>query len=132
MPKERIEVERPMHYPSQEEFVIASQQWRTIRVWREIHADSITPVGACAALREKGDSFLLESVEGGEKWGRYSIVGAAPEAKIRIQDGRLSIRWKDGAIEEFDSPNPLEKLVQFGRSQACMPDSRLPRFLLLP
>jgi anthranilate synthase component 1 len=55
-----------------------------VPVWRELVADTLTPVGAFLQIVGTGDTvgFLLESVEGGERWGRYSFVGRNPLAKV--------------------------------------------------
>jgi anthranilate synthase component 1 len=57
---------------------------RIVPVWRELVADTLTPVGAFLQLVGTGDTvgFLLESVEGGERWGRYSFVGRNPLASV--------------------------------------------------
>src|ERR1022692_3736236 len=57
---------------------------RIVPVWRELVADTITPVGAFLQIVDGADrtGFLLESVEGGERWGRASFVGRNPLATI--------------------------------------------------
>ena len=59
-------------------------------MWRKVVADSDTPVGAARRLIEPGrGDFLLESVEGGEVRGRYSLLGLDPDLVFRAdQDGR--------------------------------------------
>jgi anthranilate synthase component 1 len=64
-----------------------AKQGNLIPVYREILADTETPVSAYRKLRKRGPSFLLESVEGGEHVGRYSFVGANPRVVIR-EDAR--------------------------------------------
>ncbi|HWD52881.1 MAG TPA: anthranilate synthase component I [Acidimicrobiales bacterium] len=58
---------------------------RIVPVWRELIADTITPVGVFLQIVGAGDrvGFLLESVEGGERWGRYSFVGRNPLATVK-------------------------------------------------
>ena len=60
---------------------------RIVPVWRELVADTITPVAAFLQIVEAGHrtGFLLESVEGGERWGRYSFVGRSPLATITVR-----------------------------------------------
>ena len=60
---------------------------RIVPVWRELVADTITPVAAFLQIVEAGHrtGFLLESVEGGERWGRYSFVGRQPLATITVR-----------------------------------------------
>ena len=51
---------------------------RIVPVWRDLVADTMTPVGAFLQVVGEQPGFLLESVEGGERWGRYSFVGRRP------------------------------------------------------
>ncbi|HAM02378.1 MAG TPA: anthranilate synthase component I [Acidimicrobiaceae bacterium] len=68
--------------PGVDTFCALARDHRIVPVWRELVADTLTPVGAY--LRVVGDrpGFLLESVEGGERWGRYSFVGREPLADV--------------------------------------------------
>ncbi len=70
--------------PSKTEFLKLAKQGNLVPVYREILADTETPVSAYQKLRKRGPSFLLESVEGGENVGRYSFVGANPRVVIRV------------------------------------------------
>ncbi|HEV7926337.1 MAG TPA: anthranilate synthase component I, partial [Verrucomicrobiae bacterium] len=64
-----------MYYPGQNEFVRLAAQGNLIPVTRRILADLETPLSAYQKIRGQGESFLCESVEGGEHIGRYSFVG---------------------------------------------------------
>jgi anthranilate synthase component I len=75
-----------MFTPSKAEFVRLAQAGNLIPVYREILADTETPVTAYQKIRKRGPSFLLESVEGGEHIGRYSFVGANPHTVIRCNE----------------------------------------------
>ncbi|MFM8359900.1 MAG: anthranilate synthase component I, partial [Verrucomicrobiota bacterium] len=69
-------------------------------------ADFETPLSVYRKLRGAGESFLFESVEGGEHLGRYSFVGCNPRAVIR-QDGRRVEVRREGRLEEaFDLASP--------------------------
>src|SRR5690242_9375640 len=76
-----------MFTPSKTEFLKLAKQGNLIPVYREILADSETPVLAYQKIRRRGPSFLLESVEGGEHIGRYSFLGVNPHTIIR-ENGR--------------------------------------------
>jgi len=74
---------------------------------RILSADCDTPVSLFARLRGNHDCFLFESAEGGEHWGRYSIIGFDP-AQIAIEkENGLSIQHRDGAKEHFASGDVL-------------------------
>ena len=77
-----------MYQPSREEFRQLATQGNLIPVSRRLLADFETPLSAYAKIRGQGESFLLESVEGGEHLGRYSFVGCNPRAVVR-QKGNL-------------------------------------------
>ncbi len=87
-----------MHYPSFTDFEKLSQEGDLIPVYREILADMETPVSVLMKLQKRSCAFLLESVEGGEKWGRYTFLGADPKAVFRVR-GDEAIIEEGGVIE---------------------------------
>src|ERR1700683_2804268 len=64
--------------PGRDSFCALVRRHRIVPVWRDLVADTITPVGAFLQVVGEEPGFLLESVEGGERWGRYSFVGRRP------------------------------------------------------
>jgi len=86
-----------MFSPSKEEFVRLSREANLIPVTLRLLADFETPLSAYRKIRGRGESFLFESVEGGEHLGRYSFLGCKPRAVIRqtkdkvdlIREGRV-------------------------------------------
>jgi anthranilate synthase component 1 len=68
--------------PGVDAFVALARQHRIVPVWRDLVADTVTPVGAFLQVVGERPGFLLESVEGGERWGRYSFVGRHPLATL--------------------------------------------------
>jgi len=116
-----------MHTPTLQEFEELATQGDTIPVYREFHADLLTPVGAFLALDEGGASFLLESVEGGEKWGRHSLVGTHPREVISIRGQQVSIRDAQGTrVESTD--DPIAWVHQHMADQRGVDTPGLPRF----
>jgi anthranilate synthase component I len=73
-----------MFTPSKAEFLELAKRGNLIPVYREIIADTETPVSAYQKIQKSGGSFLLESVEGGERVGRYSFLGSHPRKVIRV------------------------------------------------
>ncbi|HEY2563734.1 MAG TPA: chorismate-binding protein [Acidimicrobiales bacterium] len=63
---------------------------RIVPVWRELVADTLTPVGAFMRIVGERPGFLLESVEGGERWGRYSFIGRNPLAVVTALGPKVS------------------------------------------
>ena len=100
---------RQMYYPSFDAFKAKAGQGNLIPVYREIMADLETPVAAFLKL-DRGDfSFLLESVEGGEKWGRYCFLGGEPSIVFQSKGSRVEIT-RNGQSEVQDGVDPLDAL----------------------
>ena len=68
--------------PDPAEFAALAKEHAIVPVWCEVVADTLTPVACFANVVGDADGFLLESVEGGERWGRYSFVGRRPLATL--------------------------------------------------
>ena len=77
--------------PSREEFRALARDHTVVPVWVEVLADMDTPVAAHARLCGDGPGFLLESVEHGERWSRFSFVGRDPLATLVLRDGRIAV-----------------------------------------
>lgn len=77
--------------PSFDQFTHLARDYRIVPVWREILFDVDTAVTAYAKLADGPFGFLLESVEGGEQWARYTFLGTRPAAAWRVS-GR-SVQW---------------------------------------
>ncbi|HTZ08793.1 MAG TPA: chorismate-binding protein, partial [Acidimicrobiales bacterium] len=77
--------------PGGDAFVELARHHRLVPVWRELVADTLTPVGAFLAAVGEAPGFLLESVEGGERWGRYSFVGRNPLATLVSRGGQVAV-----------------------------------------
>jgi anthranilate synthase component 1 len=75
--------------PSREEFRALARDHTVIPVWREVLADFTTPVSAFARLVGEDDGFLLESVEHGERWSRWSFIGRNPLASLTSRGGQV-------------------------------------------
>ena len=89
--------------PTLDEFRDLARQHTVVPVWTELLADLETPVAAYAKLVGDGTGFLLESVEHGERWSRFSFVGRSPRATLVSRDGRIEV---DGPIP---SDVPLDR-----------------------
>ncbi|MGO9456339.1 MAG: anthranilate synthase component I [Acidimicrobiales bacterium] len=76
--------------PGPKEFADLAADHAVVPVWAEVVADTLTPVAAFHNAVGSGPGFLLESVEGGERWGRYSFVGRAPLATVVARGRQVS------------------------------------------
>jgi len=77
-------------FPSREDFHLLSIAHTVVPVWTEVLADMETPVAAYMKLVGDEPGFLLESVENGERWSRYSFVGRNPLATLVLRDGVIT------------------------------------------
>src|SRR5438876_1485955 len=96
-----------MYSPTLAEFLKLAAQGNLIPVSRRLLADIETPPSAYHKIRGQGESFLFESVEGGEHLGRYSFVGCNPRAIIRQTGARVELIENGKLTAEFIvSPSP--------------------------
>jgi anthranilate synthase component 1 len=117
-----------MIYPDFGAFSDMARQGNLIPVYREILGDLETPVSAYKKLRGQGCSFLLESVEGGEKWGRFSFLGLNPSLMFHVEDGQAVIQ-RQGRRETLDpAADPFEHLRRLLAGFHPVPTPGLPRF----
>lgn len=89
-----------MHYPSKSHFVDLAAQGNLIPVTCRLLADFETPLSAYQKIRDQGESFLFESVEGGEHLGRFSFVGSNPRAVIRQTGSVVEVLSRGKVLEK--------------------------------
>src|SRR6202158_5376710 len=85
--------------PSRKEFHRLAAGGNLVPVYAEVAADLDTPLSAFLRLRPGPYAFLLESVEGGEKWARYSFLGSEPSMVFTASGRRFTVRHADGRAE---------------------------------
>jgi anthranilate synthase component 1 len=88
--------------PTLEEFLNLAQRGNLVPVVRRILADFETPLSAYRKLRGQGESFLLESVEGGDTVGRYSFVGCNPRSVIKQTADKVEVIEGGKVVESFN------------------------------
>lgn len=99
--------------PSCEEILKISSQYDIIPICREVYADVVTPITLLRRLARQSKRFyLLESIEGGEKWGRYSFLGYDPALRVTCKNGRAIIesQVKEIPSQQIDTDDPLQVL----------------------
>ena len=117
-----------MHEPDLDEFRELTRRGNLIPVCREILADLDTPVSAFLKIDDGGDAFLFESVEGGEKWGRYSFIGVAPRLVLRSKGHELSSGPPGGPFEVGEVKDPLDSARDLLARYRPVERPGLPRF----
>jgi anthranilate synthase component 1 len=114
--------------PSLAECNDLARRGNLIPISEEVHFDWETPLSAFRKIEDGKFSFLLESVEGGEKWGRYSFLGSGPSHLFRSRGREFEIEKNGEILHKGERDDPLRALEDFLENyQPVMPDS-LPRF----
>ncbi len=97
---------------------LVKQGFNRIPITREVLADLDTPLSTYLKLADAPYSYLLESVQGGEKWGRYSIIGLPCCKIIRVRGQQITVEYKGEIIESLIADDPLAWIQAFqGRYQ---------------
>lgn len=95
--------------PSTEMILSLSREYPVIPVCREVYADVTTPILLLRRLQAKSNRFfLLESVEGGEKWARYSFLGFDPILRATCKNGRVTLEGAENRT--IETRKPLDSL----------------------
>ncbi|MCL2724555.1 MAG: anthranilate synthase component I [Polyangiaceae bacterium] len=114
---------------SRDEFTaFAAQGYNRIPVVREVLSDLDTPLSVYLKLADGPFAYLFESVEGGERWGRYSIIGLPARRVIRVYGKRLTIEEDGETIETREVIDPLAELVRIKATYRVPKLENLPKF----
>jgi anthranilate synthase component 1 len=92
---------------------LAGQGFNRIPVHREVLADLDTPLSTYLKLAEGPYSYLFESVQGGEKWGRYSIIGMPCRTVVEVRGHHIRVMEDGAVVEAMDSDDPLAWVEAF-------------------
>jgi anthranilate synthase component 1 len=116
-----------MYTPDLPEVTRLAKDYNLIPIVRHILADTETPIRVFHHFHEEQRAFLLESVEGGVKWARYSFIGTHPFLMVSGKNGAMHIE-KNNGIKETIHSDPIESLKELLASYKSpnLPD--LPRF----
>ena len=107
----------------------ADADYNRIPVTRTVLTDFDTPLSVYLKLADSPFTFLLESAaQGGERWGRYSIIGLPCDTIIRVNGNRLSIAEKGTIVRESETDDPLHEIDAFKRQFQVPQVEGLPRF----
>lgn len=111
--------------PDRDTFVELARDHGLVPVWREVLADLETPLSVYAKLSGDGPSFLLESAEHGERWGRYSFIGVDPFLILLARDGEVT--WiGDPPAGVADATGALDALARATEAYRAPPLLDLP------
>lgn len=110
------------------EFKKKAQKGNLVPIFKEIPADLDTPVSAFMKIQSGKHNFLLESVEGGDKWARYSFLGTKPRAVIRSRQGKVELIEKGKRFSKKMEGDPLYFLEDYLSQYKAVDSDELPRF----
>jgi anthranilate synthase component 1 len=120
------------YFPDLQSFSIAAPSADVIPVYRQLLGDRLTPVSAFEVLGRDAHAFLLESVIGGEKIGRYSFIATAPALVYQVSDGKAAAQpggaRQSETARQFESADPLADLHQLLPQRRYRQDPHLPAF----
>ena len=119
-----------MYHPTKDEFIRRSAQGNLVPVYRDVLADMETPVSAYLKIARGKYSFLLESVEGGERQARYSFLGTDPFLMMKSKGREVQTveRWRADKVQLADGEDPLHVLKKLLGRYKYVDDPDLPRF----
>ncbi len=107
---------------------LLEQGYTHVPVMREVLADLDTPLSTYLKLADGPYSYLFESVHGGEKWGRYSIIGLPASTVLTVRGHRIELREEGELVEELLSEDPLAWIEAFQARFRVAEVAGLPRF----
>jgi anthranilate synthase component 1 len=107
---------------------LARQGYNRIPLTQELPADLDTPLALYLKLANTPYTYLLESVQGGERFGRYSIIGLPAHNLIRVRHHTLTVEHDGEVVEEHETPDPLALIERYLARFKAAPLAGGPRF----
>ncbi|MBA7505880.1 Anthranilate synthase component 1 [subsurface metagenome] len=118
-----------MFHPSFSQFKRLAKKGNLLPVYKEILADMETPVSAFTKVGMGKHAYLLESVEGGEKLGRYSFLSSSPALIFESKGRKVTLSLKAPVMRQVkETDNPLEELKKIMQKYKPVEVEGLPRF----
>ncbi len=107
---------------------LAEQGYNRIPLMREVLADLDTPLSTYMKLCAAPYSYLLESVQGGEKWGRYSIIGLPAKRTITATGTQIVIKENGDTVDKYSVDDPLAEIERIQQTYKVAEINGMPRF----
>src|SRR5512145_1682803 len=117
----------PMIHPTFEEFCRLAEQGNLIPVYQELLMDLETPLSFFKRIERDRYAFLLESVEGSERWARYSFLGTRPHRIFKARGSQVEL-VENGKKESWHSDAPLRSLEELLADCRPVPVAGVPPF----
>ena len=113
---------------SKEEYIdYAGKGFNLVPIIKELEIDSDSPIILYSKIKNKSNTFLLESIEGGIKWAQYSIIGLDCTDSIKISDNFIEIS-ENGEINSYECADPLIEINRIISNYKTPEMDDLPRF----
>ena len=107
---------------------LSKQGYNRIPVFHEVLADLDTPLSTYLKVAQGNYSYLLESVQGGEKWGRYSMIGLPCHRVLKVNHHTVTIEDGGEIVETHDVKDPLDFISEYQGQFKVAPIEGLPKF----
>lgn len=107
---------------------LSQQGYKTAPVMRTILSDYDTPLSVYHKVAAQPQTYLLESVQGGDKWGRYSIIGLPCRKRLDVSGHQITLFDGDDAVEQQVSDDPLAWIEAYQARYQVFPQAGLPAF----
>ena len=107
---------------------LAKKGYNRIPLMCEVLADLDTPLSTYTKICNFPYSYLFESVEGGEKWGRYSIIGLPAKKIISVTGEKIKITENSKLIDKYNTNDPLKEIEKIQQSYKVAQIENMPRF----
>lgn len=117
-----------LHLTPENFAALTAQGYNRIPVVRELFADLETPLSCYLKLAQQPYSYLLESVQGGEKWGRYSFIGLPCRTQLIVRGQTITVQQDGKIIQQEQCADPLRFIDNFRQQYRVAELPGLPRF----
>lgn len=107
---------------------LVAEGYNRVPLTRAISGDYDTPLSVYRKLADAPNSYLFESVMGGERWGRYSIIGLAARTVLRVYGRKIEVRRDNELIESTEANDPLAWVESFKARYRVFEPEGMPRF----
>jgi anthranilate synthase component 1 len=107
---------------------LAAQGFNRVPLVLETFADLDTPLSIYLKLANRPYSYLLESVQGGERFGRYSFIGLPAQTRIVVRGHKVLVLHGEAVTEDLECPDPLAFIGDYVKRVSAAPLAGLPRF----
>ena len=101
--------------------------FNVIPLIKEIYSNSDSPTNLYSKIKDKRNTFLLESIEGGEKWAQYSIIGLGCNETIKVSGNCIELKMNN-QIKSYNSEDPLDELNKIIGKHRSPEQQDFPRF----